>query len=162
MSNESELSFRQATIGDLPALIGLFADDAIGGHGDTTDPVALPDYQRAFAAIEASPNDLLFVGVLGGDVVATAQVTFITSLTGRGTRRMAIEAVQTRADMRSKGIGARLINHCLDIARERNIALVQLTSNAKRPDAHRFYERLGFEKSHAGFKMRLEPAHAST
>jgi len=124
--------------------------------------VALPLYESAFTAIEASLNDLLFVGVLGGEVVATAQVTFITSLTGRGTRRMAIEAVQTRADMRSKGIGARLINHCLEVARERDITLVQLTSNAKRPDAHRFYERLGFEKSHAGFKLRLEPARAST
>ncbi|ATU91896.1 GNAT family N-acetyltransferase [Phyllobacterium zundukense] len=162
MTIETELSFRQATRDDLPALIRLFAEDSIGGHGDTTDPVAVPLYESAFAAIEASPNDLLFVGVLGEEVVATAQVTFITSLTGRGTRRMAIETVQTRADMRSKGIGARLINHCLDVARERNIALVQLTSNAKRPDAHRFYEKLGFEKTHAGFKMRLEPAHAST
>jgi GNAT superfamily N-acetyltransferase len=60
--------------------------------------------------------------------------------------------------MRGKGIGAKLIQHCLDVARERDIALVQLTSNAKRQDAHRFYERLGFEKSHAGFKMRLVPA----
>ncbi|MEK1888318.1 MAG: GNAT family N-acetyltransferase [Phyllobacterium sp.] len=162
MNVETFLTFQEATHADLPALIALFADDAIGGHGDTTDPAALPDYERAFAAIEASPNDLLFVGVLGGEVVATAQVTFITSLTGRGTRRMAIEAVQTRADMRGRGIGARLINHCLDVARERNIALVQLTSNAKRPDAHRFYERLGFEKSHTGFKLRLAPAHAST
>lgn len=162
MSIDAELSFRQARADDLPALIALFADDAIGGHGDTTDPAALPDYERAFGAIEASPNDLLFVGVLNGEVVATAQVTFITSLTGRGTRRMSIEAVQTRADMRGKGIGARLIQHCLDVGRERRITLVQLTSNAKRPDAHRFYERLGFEKTHAGFKLRLEPVHAST
>jgi GNAT superfamily N-acetyltransferase len=159
---DTELMFRQAVRKDLPALVGLFADDSIGGHGDTTDPAALPLYESAFAAIQASPNDLLFVGVLKDEIVATAQVTFITSLTGRGTRRMAIEAVQTRADMRSRGIGARLINHCLDVARERGIALVQLTSNAKRPDAHRFYERLGFEKTHAGFKLRLEPARAST
>ncbi|UGY08783.1 GNAT family N-acetyltransferase [Phyllobacterium pellucidum] len=162
MNVDTDVTFREATRADLPALIALFADDTIGGHGDTTDPAALPDYERAFAAIEASPNDLLFVGILGGEVVATAQVTFITSLTGRGTRRMAIEAVQTRSDMRGKGIGAKLINHCLDVARERDIALVQLTSNAKRPDAHRFYERLGFEKSHAGFKLRLAPAHAAT
>jgi len=155
---DADVTFRQATIDDLPALISLFADDPIGGHGDTNDPAALPLYQSAFAAIEASPNDLLFAGVLKDEVVATAQVTFITSLTGRGTKRMVIEAVQTRADMRGKGIGAKLIQHCLDVARERDIALVQLTSNAKRQDAHRFYERLGFEKSHAGFKMRLAPA----
>ncbi|MDR6632449.1 GNAT superfamily N-acetyltransferase [Phyllobacterium sp. 1468] len=158
MTTEVDVTFRQATMDDLRAVIALFADDAIGGHGDTTDSSALPLYESAFAAIEASPNDLLFVGVLRDEVVATAQVTFITSLTGRGTKRMAIEAVQTRANMRGKGIGAKLIQHCLDVARDRDIALVQLTSNAKRQDAHRFYERLGFEKSHAGFKMRLAPA----
>lgn len=154
--NIEDLSFRHATREDLPALIKLFADDSIGGHGDTTDAFAFPLYESAFDAIENSANDLLFVGVLAGEIVATAQVTFITSLSGRGTRRMAIEAVQTRADMRGKGIGARLIQHCLKAGREREIALVQLTSNDKRPDAHRFYERLGFKKTHAGFKLKLD------
>ena len=161
MSIDKDLSFRQATREDLSALIKLFADDSVGGHGDTTDASAFPLYESAFAAIENSANDLLFVGVLNGEIVATAQVTFITSLSGRGTRRMAIEAVQTRADMRSKGIGARLIQHCLQAGREREIALVQLTSHDKRPDAHRFYERLGFKKTHAGFKLKLD-APAST
>jgi len=32
---------------------------------------------------------------------------------------------------------------------------VQLTSDATRIDAHRFYERLGFEASHLGFKLPL-------
>jgi hypothetical protein len=33
--------------------------------------------------------------------------------------------------------------------------LVQLTSNKKRLDAHRFYVRLGFQQSHEGFKYYL-------
>jgi GNAT superfamily N-acetyltransferase len=162
MSIEGDPSFREATIRDLPELIALFADDQLGGHGDTTDAAALSAYQAAFASIQNSPNDLLFVGVVNSEVVATAQVTFITSLTGRGSMRMMIESVQTRADMRSKGIGRLLITHCLQIARDRNAASVQLTSNNKRQDAHRFYERLGFEKSHTGFKMKLKPGPAST
>jgi GNAT superfamily N-acetyltransferase len=153
-----DVFFRQAKLDDLPALISLFADDAIGGHGDTVDLSARSLYEHAFAAIDASPNDLLFVGVVGNEVVATAQVTFITSLTGRGTKRMVIEAVQARADMRGKGIGAKLVQHCLDIGREHGAATVQLTSNNKRPDAHRFYKRLGFEPTHTGFKLRLTPA----
>lgn len=162
MNIEGDLSFREATVSDLPALIALFADDQLGGHGDTTDAAAFPAYKAAFASIRNSPNDLLFVGVVNGEIVATAQVTFITSLTGRGSMRMMIESVQTRTDMRSKGIGRRLIAHCLQIARDRNAASVQLTSNNKRQDAHRFYERLGFEKSHAGFKMKLKAGPAST
>ena len=162
MNAQSGLSFREAAFGDLPALIALFADDSMGGHGDTTDIAARSAYESAFAAIANSPNDQLFVGVANGEVVATAQVTFITSLTGRGSTRMLIEAVQTRADMRGKGIGARLMGHCLEAARKRNAASVQLTSNSQRLDAHRFYEKLGFEKSHAGFKLKLKAGPAST
>ncbi|EJN06535.1 GNAT family N-acetyltransferase [Phyllobacterium sp. YR531] len=162
MSVEIGLGFREATIDDLPELIALFANDAVGGHGDTTDASALPDYERAFAAISDSPNNRLLVGVINREVVATAQITFITSLTGRGRKRMAIEAVQTRADMRGQGIGAQLINYCLQIGRDHDVSLVQLTSSNQRPDAHRFYERLGFEKSHAGFKLSLKAAPAST
>jgi hypothetical protein len=32
---------------------------------------------------------------------------------------------------------------------------VQLTSQKRRTDAHRFYERLGFARSHDGFKLML-------
>lgn len=161
MNIDTDLNFREATHDDLPVLIRLYAEDSIGGHGDTTDASVLPLYESAFAAIQSSPNDLLLVGVVNGQVVATTQLTFTISLTSRGTKRMIIRAVQTRSDMRSKGIGARMIQHCLDVGRKREVGLVQLTSSNKRPDAHRFYERLGFEKSHAGFKMILE-APAST
>ncbi len=162
MSIESNVVFREATIEDLPALVALFADDPIGGHDDTTDRAFFAAYHAAFTTIQNSPNDLLIAGVLNGEVVATAQITLITSLTGRGSRRMIIEAVQTRADMRGKGIGGLLITHCLKIGQERGANSAQLTSNNQRQDAHRFYERLGFEKSHAGFKLKLQVGPAST
>jgi GNAT superfamily N-acetyltransferase len=38
-------------------------------------------------------------------------------------------------------------------ARERGAAMVQLTTDASRVDAHRFYERLGFVPSHVGMKL---------
>lgn len=47
---------RRARREDLPALVAMFAADALGGHGDTTDPEAFQDYVRAFAVIEASPT----------------------------------------------------------------------------------------------------------
>lgn len=82
MSFESNVSFREAIAEDLPALVALFADDLVGGHNDTTDIAARPAYERAFAAVQTSPNDLIFVGDKNGEIVATAQVTFITSLIG--------------------------------------------------------------------------------
>ena len=79
-----------------------------------------------------------------------------TTLTARGSSSLIVEAVQTRADMRGRGIGAVMINFAIDKARADGMRLVQLTSNAVRTDAHRFYERLGFTPSHIGFKLKLK------
>jgi GNAT superfamily N-acetyltransferase len=152
----ADLVIRRARETDLPALISLFAEDGLGGHGDTTDPSAFDDYLRAFHMIDASGNEQLFVAEAQGEVVGTFQILFNRTLTGRGSLSMIIEAVQTRSDMRGQGIGARMITHAIEEARRRDCRLVQLTSNAARLDAHRFYERLGFSKSHVGFKMKLK------
>lgn len=150
------VDIRLARRDDVPALVALFAADDLGGHGDTIDPAALPDYLSAFDRIAASPNDRLFVAEVDGMVAGTFQVSFMTALTGRGSVNMTIEAVQTRADMRGRGIGAAMIRFAVELARHNDVRLIQLMSNATRTDAHRFYERLGFAKSHAGFKMKLK------
>jgi GNAT superfamily N-acetyltransferase len=152
----ADIVIRRAREADLPDVIALFAADDIGGHGDTTDEAAFGDYLRAFNVIDASQNEQLFVAELEGEVVGTFQTMFNRTLTGRGSLSMVIEAVQTRGDMRGKGIGARMIHHAVEEARRRDCRTVQLTSNMARTDAHRFYERLGFAKSHFGFKMKLK------
>ncbi len=150
------VEIREATENDLNALIALFADDPVGGHGDTTDPAALPDYLAAFQRIAGSPNETLYVATVDGAVVGTFQTMVTTTMTARGASSMIIEAVQTRADMRGRGIGAQMIGFAVEKARISGMRLVQLTSNAARKDAHRFYERLGFAPSHIGFKMKLK------
>ncbi|MBB5277672.1 GNAT superfamily N-acetyltransferase [Rhizobium rosettiformans] len=147
---------REATENDLVSIVALFADDPLGGHGDTTEPEALPDYRAAFARISVSQNETLYVAELGGEVVGTFQTMVTTTLTGRGSSAMIIEAVQTRADMRGRGIGAAMIEFAVECARQDGMRLVQLTSNAVRKDAHRFYKRLGFTASHIGFKLKLK------
>jgi GNAT superfamily N-acetyltransferase len=147
---------RRAKETDLPELIALFAADDVGGHGDTTEESAFDDYLRAFNIIDASQNEQLFIAETDGEVVGTFQLMFTRTLTGRGSLSMIIEAVQTRADRRGKGVGAQMIRYAIDEAKRRDCRLVQLTSNASRTDAHRFYERLGFTRSHVGFKMKLK------
>ncbi len=151
-----KLIIRRARETDLPALIALFAADDVGGHGDTTDESAYEDYLRAFNVIDASQSEQLFVADIEGEVVGTFEIMFSRTLTGRGSLSMVVEAVQTRSDMRGKGIGARMIEYAVEEARRRDCRTVRLTSNMARTDAHRFYERLGFAKSHFGFKMKLK------
>ncbi len=90
-----------------------------------------------------------------GRIVGTLQLTVIAGLSLRGTTRGLIEGVRIHADERGGGLGTQLIEWAIDEARKQDCQLVQLTSNASRADARRFYERLGFTASHVGFKLAL-------
>jgi len=61
------------------------------------------------------------------------------------------------SDARRRGIGEAMMRFAIDEARRRGCHRVQLTSNKRRRDAHRFYERLGFVASHEGFRLALAP-----
>lgn len=60
-----------------------------------------------------------------------------------------------RSDQRGTGLGERMMRWLIDTARERGADVVQLTSDVSREGAHRFYQRLGFQPTHVGFKMAL-------
>jgi GNAT superfamily N-acetyltransferase len=151
----SDLTIREAGPQDLEAIIRLHEEDELGSHGDRWSPETRPAYEAAFAAIARSPENRLFVAVEGGEVVGTFQLTFIPSLTGRGALRVKIESVKVRSPLRSQGIGAEMIAFAEQAALARGARLLELSSNKARKDAHRFYERIGFERSHEGFKKRL-------
>ena len=152
----TDLRFREAVPNDLPAILAMLAEDTIPDDRET-DP-ADPRYRAAFEAIAADPNQLLVAAELDGRVVGTLQLSFIPGLSFRGAWRGQIEAVRIAADLRGRRYGEQLIAWAVDRCRERDCFLVQLTSSNPRTDAHRFYERLGWAKSHTGFKLKLREA----
>ncbi len=120
-------------------------------------------YEQAFAAIDADPRNEVLVLVEdiddhgdGGRVVGCLQVTYIPGLGRGGAERALIEAVRVRADRRGSGLGRILMERTIGRARTRGCALVQLTSDKRREDAHRFYDGLGFARSHDGFKLAIQ------
>ncbi|WP_454917107.1 N-acetyltransferase family protein [Xanthobacter sediminis] len=149
------LIFRLAREQDLPDLVAIFAADEVGGHGDTTDADAFPAYVAAFRAICANPATLLYAAELEERVVGTFQLIYVHSLPRRGALRALIEAVQVAPDFRGRGLGARMVRHAMAEARAAGAVSLALTSNRRREDAHRFYEKLGFSPSHLGFKIEL-------
>lgn len=145
--------FREAMHADLPAIVALLVDDVLGKARDF--PVVDEAYERAFADIDADPRNMLIVADDDGDVVACMQITYIPGLGRHGAERSLIEAVRVRYDRRGQGLGSRLTTWAIEQARSRGCAVVQLTSDKSRADAHRFYARLGFVASHEGMKLSL-------
>ncbi len=121
---------------------------------DSIAPERRDAYEHAFEAIDADPaQTLVAVEASGGEVVGTMQLTLIPGLARGGATRMQIEAVRVAESARSLGLGTAMMRWAIERARASGAALVQLTSDARRADAHRFYERLGFEASHVGYKL---------
>ncbi|MBO0661142.1 GNAT family N-acetyltransferase [Jiella sp. MQZ9-1] len=151
----TNLQFRDATEADLPAIVALLVDDIRGrGRDDASLPLD-PVYGDAFAAIDADPNQRLIVALKDGETVGTLQLSFLPGLGHRGAWRGQIEAVRVASRLRGGGFGSQMIAWAIEACRERGCKLVQLTSDAGRLDAHRFYTRLGFAQSHLGFKRVL-------
>ncbi len=148
------IRFRDASRADLPAIVALLADDPLGRGREGAD---LAPYLAAFDAIAANPAHQLIVGDLDARIVATCQLTLLHGLSRQGMTRALVEAVRTAPDLRGRGIGAALMAEAERRARAAGARLLQLTTDRSRLRAHAFYERLGFEASHLGYKKPLDP-----
>ncbi len=149
------VAFRRAVSGDLAAIVALLADDPIGRERETAGTRLDACYAEAFAAIERDPSQLLAVAERSLRVVGVLQLSFIPGLTRRGMLRGQIEGVRVAAGERGTGLGRALLEWAVEACRERGCGLVQLTTDKRRPAAHAFYETLGFQATHRGYKLPL-------
>ncbi len=151
------VTLRRASTEDVDALAELLADDPFSAsRGDVAAASDRQVYLHALQEILREPSNELLIGVdTTGVPVAMMQLTRIPGMGRRGTTRLLIEAVHVRTDRRSSGIGGAMMRWATgQAAASLGVGLVELTSDAARADAHRFYERLGFAPSHVGFKYR--------
>lgn len=147
------LSVERAVAQDVPRIVGLLMDDQLGAQREQD-----PDdsrYLTAFDDIAADPRQLLTVLVQHNRVIGTLQLTTVPGLSRLGATRVIIEAVRVSETCRGQGLGGRYVKWAIEVSRAAGAALVQLTTHRSRIDAHRFYERLGFEASHVGMKLKL-------
>jgi len=151
------VTIRRADAGDLEAILALMHDDPISAaRGDRPEPGDEAGYAIALAAIVDDTRNELIVAEVSGEVVATMQLTSIPGLSRRGSTRLLVEAVRVASKLRSSGVGSAMMRWVTDVAAPAvEASIVQLTSDAARSDAHRFYLRLGFVDSHVGFKYQV-------
>lgn len=156
------LTFRRARSDDLGSIIAMLVDDILGKTRETPDRELPPEYAAAFRRIDADPDHEMVVGELDGEVVSYCLLSIVPGLSQRGRLKAIVEEVRVAGDRRGCGIGARMMKHVEHLALLRGAKVLQLTSDRRRPDAHRFYERIGFQPSHVGMKKQLSPVPVET
>ena len=152
-----QFKFRKANKKDVPFIVALLANDKLGKlREDYRDP--LPEqYYSAFDQINHDKNqELMVLEDENGEIIGTLQLSFIQYLTYQGGIRAQIEAVRIREDQRGKGLGEEIFQWAIHRAQEKGAHVLQLTTDKQRPDALRFYEKLGFKASHEGMKLHFK------
>ena len=152
---ETELELRSAEEADLPTIVALLVDDPLGARREDASEELASDYRTAFQAIAAADNQDLLVADIEGYVVEVLQLSFIPHLTYKGGWRAQIEGVRVAEEVRSRGVGQALFDEAIARAKRKGCHLVQLTTDRRRPEALKFYLRLGFKATHDGLKLHL-------
>lgn len=152
----SGLVLRDARRGEVAAIMKMLADDELGRTREEIGDPLPAAYYDAYEEIARDPNNRLLVAEVGGAIVGTLQLTFIRGLSRKAARRAQIEAVRVAGPQRGTGLGEQMICAAIEIARNAGCPIVQLTTDKRRADARRFYERLGFVASHEGMKLSLD------
>ena len=147
--------FRLATRTDVPEIVRMLADDALGSSRERYEDPLPQVYYDVFEELDADKNHELMVAERDGAIIGTLHLTFLPSLSFTGGLRAQIESVRVDERVRGQGIGSQFFEWAIARAKERGCRLVQLSAHKDRRDAHRFYERLGFKASHEGMKISL-------
>lgn len=143
---------REASAADAARLVELLAGGTLRG---AEDPHDTDSYAAAIAEIATSGNATILVAEIDGQVMGMCQLIWFRHLQERGGLCAELESVHVDSSLRGHGIGGILVEAAVARAEAMGCYRVQLTSHRSRVDAHRFYERHGFEPSHVGFKRYL-------
>lgn len=154
-SQNPELSYRKAKVDDLPKIVELLIQDELGKTREVASQELDPRYVEAFKRIDSDQNQYLMIALKGEEIVGTCHLTIMPSLTFSGSTRMQIEAVRVAQEYRGQKIGEWMMKSAIEYAKNNQVSIVQLTTHKQRERSKKFYERLGFEASHEGMKMRV-------
>lgn len=154
---KSPLTCREATEADLSAVVALLNDDQFGKARNPLYADAARAYEQAFGEMLADPNNRVIVAEQATHIVGCYQLTFIRGLSYEGGLRAQIESVRIASAQRGGGLGSAMMRDAVERARARGCRLIQLTTDVRRTETRRFYERLGFAATHHGMKLFLPP-----
>ncbi len=118
---------------------------------------SIPDhYADTWLQIIKDPKISCLIAYSDEQPVSSCTVSVIPNITRSQRPFAVIENVVTDQAFRRQGYARSIIIKAVELAREQNCYKVMLLSSSEREDAHRFYEKIGFDgNSKKGYQMRL-------
>jgi ribosomal protein S18 acetylase RimI-like enzyme len=152
----SSITIRRARRDDIGTIVAMLADDRLGSARERLEDPLPQSYLEAFETVDRDPKLQLVVAVdKEGTVVGCLQLCILPGVSSQGASRGLLEDVRVASHCRTRGIGEQLVQWAVGEARAKGCKLVELLTHNTRVDAQRFYERLGFQRSHVGMTVRF-------
>ena len=151
LMKQKQVRIRRARLGDERGIEDLYRQLH---EGDYTSP-GVAKLRRALRAVLGRADQVLLVATEDGRIVGTNHVLIFRHL-ARALRPAAIvENMVVDSRHRGAGVGDLLMAAALKIARRNGCYKLSLTSNRRRPKAHRFYEGFGMRRTHFGYTIYM-------
>lgn len=109
------------------------------------------DVQKRFELMSLLENYNVLVAEIDGKVCGFISTVKEISLEVDG-EFLRVIGLAVRSEYQRSGIGSALLRAVEDIADEYNYGVITLSSNFKRTEAHKFYEKQGYSKTSYTFK----------
>ena len=145
------VSCREASKGDLPAVLRLYAQPDV----DDGEMLPLSEAEHLFERIARYPDYKIYVAFCEEQIVGTFALLVMDNLGHMGARSAVIEDVAVDPEWQGRGVGRLMMKHALQMCGKKGCYKAVLSSNLKRERAHAFYESLGFERH--GYSYRISP-----
>lgn len=138
---------RDAALADTPAVVGLLEQL---GH-----PISPETVERQLTILASTGCDRVLVAERGGTVVGVLSLHW-APLLHRDRPMGRITALVVNEREQGQGIGGRLVAEAEHLLREAGCSAVEVTSNVRRAEAHKFYLGLGYGQPSSYFRRCLD------
>jgi len=141
---------REAAQKDLPEVLEL-----LKGMDDESE-MDMDEALQIWDSIKKYPYYKIIVVEDECRIIGTYSLIIIDNLGHRGGGLAVVESVIVEKSCRGKGVGKLMMNHAMELAKAERCYKLMLSSNKKRIEAHKFYQRLGFNQHGISFAIEVE------
>ena len=153
MKNSNNIIIREATKNDAPIILGLLYELGRPKPQEDSDVDSFRKIARKY--ISDSDKKILIAEIDDVQIAGMLSLVFLPRLNQK-TQEMYIPELIVLGKYQRQGIGKKLIDACISLAKQKDCHRIRLESGIQRKESHEFYKKLGFVQSSYFFAKNLK------
>lgn len=145
------IRIKNATIKNKEAILNLLYEL---GRPKPSNKKQLTSFEKKIQNYISDNDKQILLAFDDSKIIGITCIVFLSRL-NHTTTEMWIPELIVSGQYRNKGIGQKIINHCIKIAKKKKCFRIRLESAKNRKITHKFYKKVGFESYAFSFRKTL-------